>query len=69
MDGTPFALVVPYLFEEHFQSRDDYSYRPYYGSFIRLLKYFAFFALHFSAGRLCRHHLLQSRDAAGQPAV
>ena len=66
VDGTPFALVVPYLFEEHFQSMDDYSYRPYYGSFIRLLKYFAF---HFSAGRLCRHHLLQSRDAAGQPAV
>ena len=42
VDGTPFALVVPYLFEEHFQSMDDYSYRPYYGSFIRLLKYFAF---------------------------
>ncbi len=42
VDGTPFALVVPYLFEEHFQSMDDYSYRPYYGSFIRLLKYFTF---------------------------
>lgn len=42
VDGTPFALVVPCLFEEHFQSMDDYSYRPYYGSFIRLLKYFAF---------------------------
>ena len=42
VDGTPFALVVPYLFEEHFQSMDDYSYRPYYGSFIRLPKYFAF---------------------------
>ena len=42
VDGTPFALVVPYLFEEHFQSMDDYSYRPYYGSLIRLLKYFAF---------------------------
>ena len=42
VDGTPFALVVPYLFEEHFQSMDDYSYRPYYGSFIRLLNYFAF---------------------------
>lgn len=42
VDGTPFALVVPYLFEEHFQSMDDYSYRPCYGSFIRLLKYFAF---------------------------
>lgn len=42
VDGTPFALIVPYLFSEHFQSMDDYSYRPYYGSFIRLLKYLAF---------------------------
>ena len=50
VDGTPFALVVPYLFEEHFQSMDDYSYRPYYGSFIRLLKYFAFLLSIFMPG-------------------
>ncbi len=42
VDGTPFALIVPYLFSEHFQSMDDYSYRPYYGSFLRLLKYLSF---------------------------
>lgn len=42
VDGTPFALIVPYLFSENFQSLDDYSHRSYYASFIRLLRYFAF---------------------------
>ena len=27
VDGTPYALVVPYLFNEHFQSFDDYAHR------------------------------------------
>jgi len=43
VDGTPFALVVPYLFSEHFQTMDDYSHRPFYSSFIRIMKYAAFF--------------------------
>lgn len=43
VDGSPFAIVVPYLFSEHFQNMDDYSERPYYAIFMRLLKYFAFF--------------------------
>lgn len=43
VDGTPFALVVPTLFSEYFQSMDDYAYRPYYTVFIRALKYVAFF--------------------------
>ncbi len=42
VDGTPYALVVPYLFNEHFQSFDDYAHRPYYATFIRWLKYAAF---------------------------
>lgn len=42
LDGTPFALTVPCLFNENFQSLDDYSYRPYYAAFIRFLKYVAF---------------------------
>ncbi|MCI8650440.1 MAG: spore germination protein [Anaerotruncus sp.] len=42
VDGTPYALVVPYLFNEHFQSFDDYAHRPYYATFIRWLKYLAF---------------------------
>lgn len=44
VDGTPFALIVPYLFSENFQSLDDYAHRAYYASFIRLLKYFSFIA-------------------------
>ena len=43
VDGTPFALIVPYLFNENFQTLDDYSHRPFYASFIRIMKYFAFF--------------------------
>lgn len=42
VDGTPFALVVPYMFNENFQSVDDYCHRPYYATFIRFLKYTAF---------------------------
>lgn len=42
VDGTPFALVLPYLFSENFQSFDDYTNKPYYASLIRILKYLAF---------------------------
>ncbi len=43
VDGTPFVLVVPYLFAEHFQTMDDYAEHPLYASFIRVIKYVAFF--------------------------
>ncbi len=42
VDGTPFALIVPYLFVENFQAMDDYTMPPYYASFLRILKYIAF---------------------------
>jgi len=42
IDGTPFALVIPKLFNESFQSMDDYCYKPYYATLIRWLKYAAF---------------------------
>ncbi|MCR4647069.1 MAG: spore germination protein [Oscillospiraceae bacterium] len=42
IDGNPFALVVPKLFAESFQSLDDYSYKPWYAAFIRYVKYGAF---------------------------
>lgn len=42
VDGSPFAMIVPYLFNENFQSVDDYTHQPYYATFIRLLKYAAF---------------------------
>ena len=42
MDGSPFALVIPKLFAESFQTLDDYSFKPYYAAFLRWVKYFAF---------------------------
>ena len=43
VDGVPAALIVPYIFAEHFQSLDDYSNRSYFATFTRSLKYIAFF--------------------------
>lgn len=40
-DGTPFVLTVPYLFVEAFQSSEDYYSRPFYASFIRLIRWLA----------------------------
>lgn len=42
VEGTPFAIYVPYLFSDNFQSVDDYDNPPFYSSFIRVLKYFCF---------------------------
>ena len=42
IDGNPFALVIPKLFIESFQTLDDYSYKPYYATFLRWVKYAAF---------------------------
>ena len=43
IDSTPFALVIPQLFCEPFQTLDDYSYNPVYVTLVRWLKYLAFF--------------------------
>ncbi len=43
IDGTPFALVVPCLFTENFQSLDDYAHSAFYASFVRIIKYVSFF--------------------------
>ncbi len=43
IDGTPFALVLPSLFLENFQTVDDYAHRPFFAVYIRWLKYIAFF--------------------------
>lgn len=42
VNGSPFAMILPYFFTEHFQSLDDYASKAYFCSFIRLLKYLAF---------------------------
>lgn len=42
IDGIPFALTMPKLITESFQTLDDYCFKPFYATFIRLLKYAAF---------------------------
>lgn len=42
VDGVPYAIVIPRLFCENFQTLDDYAFKPYYATFIRWLKYVAF---------------------------
>ena len=59
VDGTPFALIAPYIFIENFQTMDDYNMRPFYVAFIRLLKYVSFFAAVFLPGlyvAVCTFH-------------
>lgn len=50
IDGTPVAIVVPYLFVENFQTFEDYSDRPFYATFTRWLKYLSFFIAVFLPG-------------------
>ncbi len=42
VDGTPFALVVPKLFVENFQTLDDYVNRPFYAAFMRGVRFISF---------------------------
>jgi spore germination protein KA len=44
IDGTPFSVILPYLFIENFQTMDDYAIRPFYAVMIRFIRYLAFFA-------------------------
>lgn len=50
VDGTPFALVVPHLFIESFQTLDDYTQKPFYAFFIRLVRLCAYFITLFLPG-------------------
>ena len=59
VEGTPSVLLVPFLFVENFQTLDDYLTRPFYGTFIRWLKYVAFFLSTFLPGlyvAIATHH-------------
>lgn len=50
VDGTPFALTVPYLFIENFQTLDDYTQKPFYALFIRIVRLTAYFITLFLPG-------------------
>lgn len=38
VDGSPFALIVPWLFIDYFHTVDDYLSSPYYALFMRILR-------------------------------
>ena len=42
VDGTPVVLTAPFLFIENFQSPDDYTFKPFFGTLIRWARYLAF---------------------------
>lgn len=42
VDGTPFALIVPYLFIDYFHAVDDYLSSTYYAFFMRSLRIVSF---------------------------
>lgn len=44
IEGTPYAILLPALFIENFQTLDDYAFRPYYATFVRWIRYIAFWA-------------------------
>lgn len=50
VDGTPFALVVPHLFIESFQTLDDYTQKPFYAFFIRMVRLAAYLITLFLPG-------------------
>lgn len=43
VDGTPYALTVPFLFMENFQASEDYYENHYFASFVRMLRFVSFF--------------------------
>ncbi|WPC42463.1 spore germination protein [Clostridium sp. JS66] len=43
MDGSPFAMTVPSLFGDFFQTVEDYYHRTLVASFVRIIKYIAGF--------------------------
>ena len=48
--GSPYALVVPSFFAEHFECLDDYASGAVFAGLIRLLKYLAFLLAVFGPG-------------------
>lgn len=78
IEGTPFAIVIPSLFIENFQTLDDYNFRPFYAFLIRWIRYAAFFLAVFLPAvyvamvtfhpELFNHTLLVTLAAAEQTA-
>lgn len=43
VDGSPMALMVPFLFIEGFQNPDDYYARPFFATLVRWVRFLGFF--------------------------
>ena len=59
VDGTPFALTMPFLFVEAFQANEDYYRHWMLASFHRIIRYIAFFLTTSTPGlylALVSHH-------------
>lgn len=50
VDGSPFALIVPYLFIENFQTLDDYTQKPFYAFLLRIVRLTAYLITLFLPG-------------------
>ena len=50
VNGSPSAMVIPALFCENFECLDDYASTALFASFLRVLKYFAFYLTVFLPG-------------------
>ena len=50
VNGSPSAMVLPALFCENFECLDDYASTALFASFLRVLKYFAFYLTVFLPG-------------------
>ncbi len=42
-DGSPQVITIPFLFNEYFQSNDDYTINFYFASIARLVRYLSFY--------------------------
>lgn len=59
IQGTPFVLIVPAVFSQFFQSPEDYYQNQYISSFLRMLRFAAFFLSMYASSiylALITHH-------------
>jgi spore germination protein KA len=74
IQGTPFVLIVPAIFSQFFQSPEDYYQNQYISSFLRLLRFGAFFLSMYASAiylALITHHqgLIPQRENVPFPAI
>ena len=58
VDGTPSALIVPFLFVEYFQTLDDYSNRAYFCDIYPLAEIYSIFYSNNASRSICCSRLI-----------